>query len=250
MPHANFIILSDSRSGSTLLMGLLNSHGQIRCEGELFHPGEPAKIFWRAISSRETASEELALRDSDPGEFLEQCVFPSGAQDEWATGFKIFYDHATLEEWKAVWPYLRDCQELKVIHLVRRNQLARIVSNKIAITTNKWFSLNDGEGERDLKVEIPVGTCQEEFERAAEKRAEFNEYFASHPILELAYEELAEDKNRTCSKILRFLGVEDRVLRTGLKKQNTRKLSECLSNFAALKEHFTGTAWAKYFGEN
>ncbi|MHC5063372.1 MAG: sulfotransferase [Planctomycetota bacterium] len=250
MQPENFIILSDSRSGSTLVVSLLNSHGQVRCEGEVFHQNEPKKIFWRAARPGETTAEELALRDSDPGAFLEKYVFSQESADELATGFKLFYHHASLPQWLPVWDFLEARKSLKVIHLIRENQLERILSNKIAMTTNKWFSLKSEGADAPPVVTLDEKTCYQEFQASATKQAKFRSQFSGHPMLEIAYEDLVADREASNSRILEFLGVENRPMFTGLKKQNTRKLSDAIGNFAELKKHFAGTKWAKYFEEN
>lgn len=247
MPPDRFIILSSARSGSTFLVGLLVSHPQVRCEGEIFHDVHPEKIFWADMNSGVTTPEILALRDENPGGFLEKHIYVPDKPEVTAVGFKIFYYHAQREEWQPVWSYLQNDKELRVIHLVRRNQLARLLSDKIASTTNQWFSFEENSQKPDLTVSLDAEDCLRAFEAAERQHREFAESFSGHPMLEISYEEMAGDTAAASERLTDFLHVDRRLLLTGLKKQNRRPPQEVIENYAELERFFRGGPWQDYF---
>lgn len=249
MPPVRFLILSSARSGSTFLVGLLRSHPQVRCEGEIFHDQHPDKIFWAEMQKSETSQEMLDLRDSDPAAFLDKYIYQPDGEQVSATGFKIFYYHAVREDWAPVWSALQADKDLRVIHLIRRNQLARVLSDKIANQTNQWFSLEENSESPDLTVHLDPDRCKKEFERAARDHAKFADAFAGHPMLELSYEDLAADLGKASELITGFLSIESRDLCTGLKKQNRRPAGDVIENYGELADYFKGTAWARFFAD-
>lgn len=78
-----FIVLSCARSGSTYLMSLLQSNPAIKMQGELFNLSVLSSIL-------------LDLTVSDPKKYVEDSL---SSEDQYVTscGFKLFYGHATLQ---------------------------------------------------------------------------------------------------------------------------------------------------------
>lgn len=64
-----------------------------------------------------------------------------------------------------------------------------------------------------------------------------------------SYEDLVVHKERECDRILEFLGVRRRPLKSRMLKQNNRPLAESIKNYDALKRHFKDTEWKQYFEE-
>ncbi len=80
-----FIILGGARTGSNFLIALLRTHHNVRILGELFN-----------LNSLGTRDRTDAL--SDPVKYLERQLFVKDRSEIKATGFKIFYYHATKEQ--------------------------------------------------------------------------------------------------------------------------------------------------------
>lgn len=242
---SRFVILSNSRSGSNLLVSLLSSHGQVQCEGEVLNDFQAERIIWR--DRRPTDPTDLALRESDPIRFLETKVFAPESDDVRSCGFKIFYQHGQREAWQCVWPYLQGMPDLRVIHLVREDQLARVLSNHVAQETKRWFIRDAAEAHHDLRVTLDVEACRAEFERGAQWHQRRAALFAAHDVLPLTYEQLADDMPDQCDRILRYLGVELRPLSTPLVKQLRQSPAETIANYDELRAAFLGSPWEGLF---
>ena len=132
--YQKFIIMGMPRSGSNFLASSLRSRKNIITYGELFSEKSHDRRDIQWDTPGYTATEEaLMLRDSDPVAFLESMVFKKMPTYVEAVGFKLFYHHAD-ENWECVWPYLKE-QNLKVLHLKRRNYLKVRLSMSVAMRT-------------------------------------------------------------------------------------------------------------------
>ena len=67
--------------------------------------------------------------------------------------------------------------------------------------------------------------------------------------MEVTYENLAAERDLECDRILDFLGVPRRKLKTRMLKQQTRSLPDIVTNYRMLKEHFDSTEWSSFFVE-
>src|SRR5688572_26178109 len=91
--YRKFVIVGTARTGSTLLIELLNSHSQALAFGELFRSND--SIGWDVppFVKRQDA-KTLSLYRSDPNLFLKKHVFRRWPRNILAVGFKLFYYHA------------------------------------------------------------------------------------------------------------------------------------------------------------
>jgi hypothetical protein len=65
----------------------------------------------------------------------------------------------------------------------------------------------------------------------------------------MAYEDLAEDMDGECNRVLDLLGVRRRKLETKMLRQRTRSLAETVTNYSAMKDRFQGTEWEAFFAD-
>ena len=113
--YKKFAIISDSRTGSTLLMQLLDSHPAIICFGEEFKNLENSSSskVWKEIYRKRRKSTQ------------------------WV-GFKLFYFHPWKNKDQDVWKFLEADKNVVIIHLTRKNILRSYVSKEIGLKTRKW----------------------------------------------------------------------------------------------------------------
>ena len=114
--YRRFIVLSRSRTGSNLLISLLNSNPYIHAKGEIF-----SKLSGRNYK------EVLAKAFSKQPYYVK------------ASGFKIFYYHPSDDISCGIWDDLQSLDDLHVIHLKRRNILRTLLSRKIAGLNDVWI---------------------------------------------------------------------------------------------------------------
>lgn len=243
--YTRFIILGRSRSGSNLLRGLLNSHSQIIAFEEMFK--DPQAIGW-GLEGYPQDSRTLERFRNDTLDFIKQDLFTNMPVQVRAVGFKIFYYHAYGTDLEPVWEYLKTDTDVHVLHIKRKNILKTHLSKKRAELTDSWINLT-GEKQRPVSIELDVKSCREDFEQTRAWEEEYDRLFASHPLLEVAYEELARDHTAVMDRVQQFLSVDHEKLEPQTYKQSHQKLADAISNFDELKSAFQGSRWEPFFSE-
>ena len=143
--------------------------------------------------------------------------------------------------------------DLCIVHLKRRNILHALVSSRVAYKTG-IYGVRSGREDADYRKKIsaitysPEGLEQDfrqtrEWERAGAAR------FANHPMIEIFYEDMADDLAGVVRNVTDFLGLAPCEPRTDFKKQRTGSMKEVVANYDELKSRFAGTEWAPFFDE-
>ena len=228
-----FAITASQRTGSTLLQSLLNSHKNVLCLGELFHPN---------IEARKTAAERyppITKAESGP-DFLEtllERVAEKTAPEKAVqmVGFRIFYDHATETAWcPSIFDYIAN-SGMPVIHLRRENLLHRYVSYLLAERSQAWSSKVGAYD--DDKIRVDPGGLIKDVVAQNWINGEFHRRLDANPSFDLTYEQLvSQDQARHLTEILDFLNLEHTEIASDLKKQQTTPYPELVSNWGALRD--------------
>ncbi|MCA8949710.1 MAG: sulfotransferase [Planctomycetes bacterium] len=246
---ARFIVLGCGRTGSNLLVSMLNSHPHIRCMNELFNDADRSKILW-GVHARQESPDDLELRDREPVRFLEERVFTNVEASTRFVGFKIFYYHARTPQWEPVWLHLRADPDLRVIHIKRRNRLRKHLSEKIANLTKKWAITSDRDVHRDVTIKLWPHQCIASFERTIAQEQEAEAFFRDHAVHEVAYEDLAADPAACSRRVLEFLGAAPQPLQQGTRRQIVQPLSQIIENYDEIAAAFAGTPWASFLDDD
>ena len=220
-----FIVLCRSRTGSTLLVSMLNSHPQVRCDAE--------------------AAKRLNGRP--PSKVLDG-IYGRQAPSVRAKGFKIFYIHPLDQSKSPIWGQLAGMPDLHVIHLRRRNILRTVVSRKIAGLEGVWTKPTgverDGEVER---VSFDGDELRREFEQTRRWEGQGEARFPDQPMLQMVYEDLEADAAGEFRRATDFLGVPFVAPTTHLQRQHPQPLAELIENYGELEVAFRDTEWAPFF---
>ena len=237
-----FIILTDQRSGSNHLAGLLDSHRSVRVAGEIFNPDRH-----HLDPSHELVQGLVDLRGRNPVAYLE--AFFTQPLDDSTThlGFRIFHDHARDRAEKGVWTALRRMRNLQVIHLRRGNILRNLLSLKLATRSSEWERL---EGTPPVRYEPLRIEFQEAISHIKTRERAFSRgtrFFRRHQRIEILYEDLDRDEERTLEGLLGFLGIVRQPLASSTLKQNRQSTRELIENHAELEERFRDTRWHGFF---
>jgi len=244
-----FIVLCHARSGSNVVSLGLDWNKVVKVFGEIFQASdEPARD---GLPGRLSPAERWA----DPARFLEQEVFappPTGRFR--ALGFKMFYEHARDgEAQRAVWTYLIDHADIKVIHLVRRNLFDCKVSLEVALRSGEWLR-NSGEKSSAAPVEpfsLSPWECGQYFGQITTSRLWAAEAFAHHPMLDLEYErDVCGDFAAAMARVFDFLGVPAVSVTPPLAKQQTRRPADQILNYDELRRTFRHTLYEDYFSDS
>ncbi len=225
--YKKFVIISDSRTGSTLLMHLLNLHPQIITFGEEFK----------------------YLGDSSCSQVWNYIFRKRPGKINWV-GFKLFYNHPVKVDDQEVWDFLEADRDIVIIHLTRKNLLRSYTSKQIGLKTKKWTEnvkrphIINGE---EKKVILDFDECVKNFESIDGFIGRTEKRFKDHKIISVVYEELNKDMQSTIDPIYKELGVTDYKVTTNMKRQNPEPLQELVINYFEIKERFKNTRWAYLF---
>lgn len=249
--YTRFIILGRSRVGSNLLRGLLNDHSQIMVMGELFQ--NKNEIGW-AMEGFPGDGRTTAMFLQQPVRFLERKMWRNYPQGITAVGFKIFYYHARDDAWAPVWPYLQADTALRVIHIKRRNVLKTHLSRQLALASDKWVKTavagpKPANGSLNQPITLNYEDCLADFENTRTWEKEADAFFADHPIIDLFYEDFAQDLAGQMKRMQTFLGVDYEDVRPQTEKQRRRPLRQTIANFDELKAQFADSPWSPFFDE-
>ena len=278
--YSRFIILSQPRTGSTLLAEALNSSPEIRCFGEIFN------FLWDAIDYRIEgydirSADDLALRIKAPRDFLRSRIFCEHPGAIRAVGFKFHYQHYMAAP--GVWQALQEDEGLSVIHLQRRNLLRVLISDKLAERTGVYeLKSKDASGSLASKLtpakvfrairhplqrigalrpspepppppKVALPVQPDEFRKILHETelslAHWAKLFDNHPTTTLFYEDMAAALPETFEQIQEFLGLVPRRLSVNLVRQNPDPLATLIDNFDELYAEFRGTSEAWMFEE-
>lgn len=227
--YRRFVVLSRSRTGSNLLISFLDSHPNIRAQGEIL----------RKLDGRRTAIE------------IADGAFGREPRSIKAKGFKIFYYHPIGLKDTGIWEHLAGMDGLHVVHLKRRNLLRTIISRKIAGEEGVW-KVRDapkGAGTSRKQVSFTVDELTRAFERTRQWEREGDARFRDNPLVTVHYEDIVQRTGPTFRMLTDFLGVPYVQPRTSLVRQNPETTHDLIANHAELAAAFEGAEWRPFFDE-
>jgi LPS sulfotransferase NodH len=215
-PDHHFVIVTPGRTGSELLVDLLNSHPDIVCEPEI-------------LIERRAAPERFAA-----GRATKAAL--GGAK---AYGFKIHCGHFGYQMLRERSGYLSEVagEGGTLIFLRRRNQLAQAISSVLAGQTRWHWRRQDGGRFEPLAVDpVEVLMMLALFEESDRFVAGLLET-VSH--LELTYEDdLAEPaaQQATVDRICREFGLPSVPVSSDFVRLSPRRLQDTVANFDEIVE--------------
>ncbi|MGL6340572.1 MAG: sulfotransferase, partial [Waterburya sp.] len=183
----------------------------------------------------------------NPVEFLETCVFREMPINVKAVGFKLFYYHAQAEKTQKIWQYLQDYQELKIIHLVRKNLLQTYVSQQIALATNSWYLKSGKQVKNNPAIALDYEQTRKAFEETKKLEAENDTFFQNHQVIKVFYEDLVKDNLAEIAKIQNFLNVKPTPVNISTKKRSPQSLQPVIQNYSELKASFQESPYITFF---
>lgn len=235
LPSTRFVVISAARSGSNMLCGMLNSHPQVLCHHEMFHPIN----VWYAFGYRDGEIDlgTTQERDRSPGDFIE-AIWRNHLGHH-AVGFKLLRS----QSWKAH-KYVLYGQTVKKILLVRKGRLAVYVSHQVARQTGRYSTAQRTPAREDgASVRVNLRS----FKRYSARN---NRYFGKvrkvlhatrQDYLELYYEDLLSEDVKT--RLLEYLQVDPDpgLINPVNKKQATTPLRHRIVNANDLADQLRGT---------
>jgi len=199
-----FLIIAPARSGSTLLREMLNRHPEVCCHGEVYGIH---RVLGYSANAAHALDPEVALtqRRRDPARFLTDHVLASARP---AVGFKLLYNQMLHLEFMPALQRLIEMPTLRVVHLWRRDLLARHVSEARLRLKSVQRKAGPDAGvtlEQLLRPAMVVRSCS--INVAA--RACAKQLFARQPALALDYEDFIDDHAVQSARLCAFLGIDN-----------------------------------------
>jgi hypothetical protein len=247
------VLLSIQRSGTNFLRRVLGSHPAIDpLFGEIFDPNfikQPLSFFnfyQRAV----VGDPSLCLPDQRIVAFENyiECLDRKVEAEHYILDIK----YNSIRQMESYWPRAKEVltqyiidQQWPVIHLIRTDLLAAIVSQMRARETGVWMTKGNNHCDSYSTTVDPVGIVNTLVGRrqAIEK---YRRDFTGARLLELIYEEFIEAPNGinelSVERMRNFLNVTDKFSRVPeTKKLITQPMSEVIENY----ENVVATAAAR-----
>ncbi len=248
-----FMITCAARTGSTMLVNLLQSHGDLLCHMEIFNPAR-VEAFSGTLRERLAAEEGLEarlreLRKYEPEQFLYKFAFD--AQGRKGVGFKFKYEELLLPAFARARAVLLQDTDIKIIHLRRRNLLERYLSWWIVNNVTHVTMIREGETRPVVPpVRLDPAACRADLERVGRLGNFVGGMFRHHQVLDIYYEDLiGAESEKHHKRLLDFLELPRRPLHTVLGKLAEAPLQERIENFSEIRRALAGTPYEKLCNE-
>jgi len=240
------IVFSEQRTGSNFLLSQLGQHPDFVNCAELLNPANPSRapnaLTWNEFSE---------LRRNDPVKLVTEYVFNESGWDRANLNivFKFQYQNVFSKVGARVFDEIvRRFPDTYVIHLIRDNAFDRLVSKLNAEKTGQYFARVGVETKRlpnPYRVEhiLAERMMRQYLRRIESVRAKLK----ALPVrIELTYEQLQADAEKTFAEIFRFLG-EEPVETVPVSQKQSIDARFQVKNYEFLLKYFTGTEFERFF---
>lgn len=238
---SNFIILTSQRTGSTLFWRYLDQHPSIGVFGELLLKTSRKDESYKAFKNLTLNSKIRHLFDkkNSVDQFLNK-VFSSDKPVQ-SIGFKLMYDQINkpIDKWI-------NNNEIKIIHLVRRNTLKVILSLKTAKKRKLYHSTGKEKIEK-VNIKLKPKKTLKEIETIQKNIKKYRELYLKKDYIEIFYEDFVEDMNKQAQEIFSFLGLNPFKCSTiPLKKINPDSIQAIVDNYDEIETFFKKTKYSEF----
>ena len=240
------LVLGAERTGSNLLLGMLQAQPGVRSAGELFNPRmiDAGAIDWiHPDDGADDRGELLAMRRRSPAELLQRLLAAGDRTGAQRVGSKLLYYHGVIDD--RVTDVFANLAELPVVHLTRRQRLRRLASLARANASDEWFRRG---AETTAPATPPPAISPREaatdFALGELFEARYRALFAGHRVLELDYEHLVGSRPAATAQLAELLGLALGPLVPRTAKTGARRLDDAVANLPELRAALAGTPWS------
>jgi LPS sulfotransferase NodH len=222
-PPVRFFIFGQGRSGSTLLVDLLNSSSEVYCEGEILERSVPFPAAY--VRARSTVSPKPIYGFKVK---IYQLTSDQGLRDP-----RRFLDVLHRDGWK-------------VIYLWRANVLRQAMSNVIA-ERRQLYQITNGQPSPAIeRMAVDVDLLMRRMQGRTRFLRDEADVLRDFPHVAVQYERDLLDSSahqRTLDRLFDFLSTPRVPVSTRLARINDRRLSELVSNFDEVRARLGGTEY-------
>lgn len=210
-----FIIISYSRTGSNFLVSLLNSHPNIKCDGELLGKVSPNPDYSKLLNNIFNVPKKTR-------------------------GFKLFYYHPqNVENNQLLFETIQADKSIKIIFLERTNLLRREYSRLKANQTNVWKVTHPSKHSHDkTKIHIDINHLIATIDSVTNAENLYKQMYREHKHIIIQYEDIENNHRETIAKIFRFLDVHNHNANGNTIKQNPGMLIDLIENYNEIETYF------------
>ncbi len=226
-PEKKFVIFTSGRSGSTLLVDLLNSHPDVQCDGELLK---------RRVAFPKSLVQTFEQQSKHP---IYGFKLLSYQLMNVQTGIKD--KHAFLE-------YLTQKQQYQLIHLERKNKAKQALSIIYAFYRGQWHNQSGSQQKKTKRFALAPDIYLFFLEELMLLEQFEQEMLLHRDHLSLVYE---DDLGRqdlykeTMQRVADFLDLDTFQVETTLRKVTPSRLSDIITN----QEELVGAVRNSQFDE-
>jgi len=230
-PYTKFVVLASQRTGSSWLMDLLNQQPRSEAFGELFlpqhqtSPGVLSNTYPRFIDWKPTG--RLARR-------LRTFSYCDGLYSRSAiVGFKLMYSQ--LKVYPELLVYFK-LKQIRLVHLVRRNDLDTVVSEQLAASTGVFHRRSNGQHSdvANLRLDPAHVVRRVRRLRRTKQTARWLIQIGGLCSKEVAYEDLVAQPE-ALERITAYLGMHSDASREShLRRVRRQPLDMLISNYAEI----------------
>ena len=231
-----FIIFGQSRSGSTLLINLLNCHPQILADLEIYNPLHIPALL-------------KPLKNVICGYPMPYANYRMWQTAKPVYGFKLLFFQIQKPE-KFLSQLARN--NWKFVHIHRDNIWQIALSNIIAMKTNHWHRNTGNESTPESVVIDPDRLFRALKTRTAWKAKE-NRLIEPYDHLKINYEkDLKNHENwqATSDKMFDFLGLENHPVQSTMQPTYQKPYSELIENYLEITELVKNSEFAYLLTQN
>ena len=229
-----FVIFSLWRTGSNLLVNLLNSHPEVTCEGEIFLPfinSRFKKVILPHLYLKGRQSKSKTNTYGFSFKLYQKSLFINilhGSPEKFI--FNLFENG-----WK-------------IIHIKRVNVLRQAISKIVASARGQW---NDFSNKPIIRSKVNI-ECEKLIDEIKwfEKLSHLEEGILQPiPHLRVVYENdllRIEDHQKTADIVFRYLGLSSAPVKTNLRRVSSDNLSDSIENYEELMKSVHKTKYDKF----
>ncbi len=243
----DFVLIASQRTGSNMLVSVLDSHPSIRCHGELFRRKNVKGVgALKVLSEIDDVYASEEYREQHYREYLD-AVRSTEEDQNVLFGFKLMLNQAENARAEIV-----NDQAVKKVLLYRENALAVYASNLIARATGQGVAIVG----REIK-QAKVGFDEERFEKFlrnyVSRYEEVRNQLRKRPRsewMELSYVNACKPEG--IEKVLGFLGGNSKGIALSSKtaKRNSSVIVDRFSNPEIVKDHLKKIGRSEWAEEN
>ena len=254
-PIEKFVIVSHGRTGSTTLCHAMSMHPDVQAYGEVFHyvTGQHRLGAEPELKQQSSAlvNGKVFTHGDDGAEFCRDVIYKSPNEfGKRIVGFKIFFFHARRSEREyTAWRYLIDDPSIKVVLLLRKNVFDSYISAERSRHSGVWRVAASGvvPEKHQQPISVDARKCKLYMARTVAQIEWGRRAFATHPLLEIHFEDLQRDFQAALNRIFEFLGVEPAPIPMRFEKLNTTPHEEGIVNYNKIRAYFRFSVFREFF---